>query len=301
MIALSDIVVHDLAQSRHVIQNSVVEDYAALLKDGVKLPPVDVFCEGEDCYLADGFHRYLAHELAGLTEIDATIHDGSLEDAVLFSAGANQTHGIRRTNEDKRRAVGMVLELHPEWSDHNIADHVGVNHETVASVRLELTEPPIENEILPEDVVENSTPDSKKIQLAIPPTEKRFGKDGKYYNIMKNKKLQPKSAKPGKNFLPAEPGVIDQPKTQVLPPEHGVIPPSSNPTPEADKKPHVAPETASAPPVTGTGAVAPNLKKAVMETLDQVRDAMLGPYSSLDQRTVKAFHSTLKEKLAKFL
>ena len=45
--------------------------------------------------------------------------------------------GLRRTHEDKRRAVRSMLERHPDWSDRRIAEHVGVDHKTVGSVRAE--------------------------------------------------------------------------------------------------------------------------------------------------------------------
>lgn len=38
-----------------------------------------------------------------------------MRDAILYSCGANDRHGLRRTNEDKRRAVKKSLE-DPEWS-----------------------------------------------------------------------------------------------------------------------------------------------------------------------------------------
>lgn len=44
-------------------------------------------------------------------------------------------HGLRRTNEDKRKAVLGVLALKPDWSDRAIAKHVGVSDKTVATAR----------------------------------------------------------------------------------------------------------------------------------------------------------------------
>ena len=48
-------------------------------------------------------------------------HDGTKRDAILYSVGANATHGARRTNEDKRRAVLMLLN-DPEWSSWSESD-----------------------------------------------------------------------------------------------------------------------------------------------------------------------------------
>ncbi len=65
----------------------------------------------------------------------ADVRAGTLTDAQLFSYGANQDHGLRRTNEDKRKAVLGVLALKPDGSDRAIAKHVGVSDKTVAAAR----------------------------------------------------------------------------------------------------------------------------------------------------------------------
>jgi len=77
----------------------------------------------------------MATKRIGALEIDADVRGGTHADALLHSYGANQTHGLRRTNEDKRKAVAGVLELMPDWSDRAIAGHVGVSAPFVAAVR----------------------------------------------------------------------------------------------------------------------------------------------------------------------
>lgn len=61
-----------------------------------------------------------------------------MRDAILWSCGANATHGVRRTNEDKRRAV-MKLLNDPEWSesmpDREIARICGVDNAFVGKLR----------------------------------------------------------------------------------------------------------------------------------------------------------------------
>lgn len=54
--------------------------------------------------------------------------------------GVNQAHGLRRTNDDKRKAVMAALR-HPKgakMSDTQIAEHVGVDVKTVGKYRSEL-------------------------------------------------------------------------------------------------------------------------------------------------------------------
>lgn len=90
---------------------------------------------------ADGFHRVRGYVLAGRSEIPADIRQGSKRDAVLFSVGANATHGLRRSNADKRRAVEVLLkdEEWGRWPVRKIADVCGVSHNFVADVRSDLS------------------------------------------------------------------------------------------------------------------------------------------------------------------
>lgn len=57
--------------------------------------------------------------------------------------GDNASHGLRRTNEDKRREVKMALEAMAEaglnWSDREIARRCRVSDKTVAVVRDSLS------------------------------------------------------------------------------------------------------------------------------------------------------------------
>lgn len=124
-------------QAREQINQECVSDYAELVKEGVVFPPVRVFFDGTDYYLADGFHRYFAHQNAGKASIAADVVNGTLRDAILDSLGANANHGLRPTNADKRKAVQTMLDDF-EWSDFSdreIARACNVSHVFVASIR----------------------------------------------------------------------------------------------------------------------------------------------------------------------
>ena len=110
--------------------------------DGYHLAPPTVFGSSGQYWLADGFHRLAAAKLTGLEVIPAIVKPGTRRDALLFATAANATHGLRRTNSDKRRAVETLLQ-DPEgewsqWGDRRIADHVGVSHTFVANRRKQL-------------------------------------------------------------------------------------------------------------------------------------------------------------------
>jgi hypothetical protein len=62
--------------------------------------------------------------------------------------GANKEadrSGLRRTNQDKHRAVEKALSLRPKMSDRAIAEHCGVGSTLVLRVRQELTAPKVQS------------------------------------------------------------------------------------------------------------------------------------------------------------
>lgn len=124
-------------QSRVAINEEVVAEYATALKEGADFPEVVVFHDGADYWLADGFHRYHAHNRIGKASIAADVQQGTVRDAILYSLGANRAHGLQRSNADKRKTV-MTLLADPEWaawSDRKIAEVAGVGHPLVAAIR----------------------------------------------------------------------------------------------------------------------------------------------------------------------
>jgi protein gp37 len=130
-------------QPRVELSSEIISEYSEDMKAGVEFPPIIVFRNGEGpAYLADGFHRFFGAKKAGLQGIPAEIRKGGKREALLYSVGANATHGMRRTNADKRRAV-MRLLSDPEWkkwSDRKVAEQCGVDHGMVASSRQHLAD-----------------------------------------------------------------------------------------------------------------------------------------------------------------
>ncbi|MCC6392074.1 MAG: ParB N-terminal domain-containing protein [Bryobacterales bacterium] len=139
-IPISNIRLDGGTQPRAAIDFDTVFDYMDAMTDGANFPPVIVFYDGTDYWLADGFHRVKAADQAGREEIACEVHQGTQEDAQWYSFAANKTNGLRRTNSDKHRAVQAAL-THPKGagqSDSQIAQHVGVDHKTVAAWRAKL-------------------------------------------------------------------------------------------------------------------------------------------------------------------
>jgi len=127
-------------QSRVEINGEAVSEYAEALSAGASFPPVVTFFDGVDHWLADGFHRFHAFNKLGIVSIDADVRTGTQRDAVLYSWGANDKHGLPRSNADKRHIVTVILkdEQGRQWSDNKIAKDFGFSHPFVGNVRRSL-------------------------------------------------------------------------------------------------------------------------------------------------------------------
>lgn len=127
-------------QPRQGLNEEVVTEYKEARLAGADFPAVDVVFDGNAYWLSDGFHRVEAYLRAGDTEIAVRIIHGTQSEAQWRSYGANRTHGLRRSTEDKQRAVRLAL-AHPNAagkSNRAIAEHVGVDDKTVAKYRAAL-------------------------------------------------------------------------------------------------------------------------------------------------------------------
>jgi hypothetical protein len=140
---LDEIVVDPEFQPRaNALDNKHVED----LMVAYELPessvqPMTVWMiegRGNKPYLVKGFHRREALVRLKRKKAEFEVRHGTVADAILDAAGSNRSHGLKRTPADKRRAVEMVLQCHPDWSDRRLADVVGVSHFMVAEYRPRL-------------------------------------------------------------------------------------------------------------------------------------------------------------------
>ncbi|MDG4650096.1 ParB N-terminal domain-containing protein [Roseibacterium sp. SDUM158017] len=140
-IKINDIRTDGGTQSRAAINDETVTDYAEALDGGAEFPQIVVVFDGSAYWLADGFHRHAAYARAGRAEIPALVLQGTRRDAILKSVGANAAHGLRRTNDDKRRAVTVLLtdSEWSAWSNREIARQCCVSDVFVAKVRADLS------------------------------------------------------------------------------------------------------------------------------------------------------------------
>lgn len=124
-------------QPRKEINYNVVKDYAEAMREGAKFPPVTVFFDGADYWLADGFHRYHGTKSNGTVTIEADVTQGSLEDAQEYSYGANKDRGLSMSADDNKDIVRKMLlnQRYKDWSQARIAKHVGVTAMFVSRVK----------------------------------------------------------------------------------------------------------------------------------------------------------------------
>ena len=137
-VKLSEIVIDEGTQQREKTDHSAVDEFAEALRCGAKFPAVTLFFDGAQNFLADGFHRYWAHKaVEGMLDILADVHEGTQRDALWYSAGANNAHGIRPSIGDKRKSI-LVLLLDAEWAkltDTAIASHCHATGAYVGQLR----------------------------------------------------------------------------------------------------------------------------------------------------------------------
>jgi len=169
---------------RSEINDDTVTEYGLAAKNKAKLPPLIVYDTKDGLLLADGFHRYFGFERQGIKEYDCDIRKGTREDAIKYALGCNTTHGLRRTNADKRNSCVIALKEFPKLSNRALAEICAVHHDLVADVRAQLEEK-TEREKLEESdshVADSATSNDASPSQSSPPP-RREGADGKSYPV----------------------------------------------------------------------------------------------------------------------
>ena len=123
--------------------------YTELTQEGIQLPPVTVFHDGQTHWLADGRHRLKARESLGYADIEVEVQTGTERDAQLHAFGANVCHGLVSTTCDRKRVAERLLQ-DDEWKEfpnRKLGELCGLSHTTIGKMRNSL-----------ESVSKNSTP-----------------------------------------------------------------------------------------------------------------------------------------------
>lgn len=125
-ILLDRIVVDPSIDVRASVNKGTVEQYAERLDE---LPPVVLF----GTLLADGFHRVAAAKKLGRDSIRAEVKRGGRDEAMVYAASANTTHGVPLTQKERRAAVERLLRM-TKKSQRQIAREMGMTHPTVKEI-----------------------------------------------------------------------------------------------------------------------------------------------------------------------
>jgi len=162
-VALDEIDLRPASLMRVTIDEEAAKDYASRIAE---LDPIVLYYDEQvrKHWLADGRHRYEGAGQAGQDRIAAEVRQGNYEDAWKFASRANERHGVRITNADKRARVENAIKEFEGKSARTIAGICGVSHTFILKIRPEL------------ETVSNSTV---------------AGKDGKQYRAAKPRKPKP--------------------------------------------------------------------------------------------------------------
>jgi hypothetical protein len=226
------------------INDETVDEYAEAMKatTGRPWPPVVVFFDGTEYWMADGFHRLLAARRIGRNNIAADVKQGTREDAAWAACAANQAHGLRRTNEDKQRAVEIALRLHPELSAHTIAEHCGVSQPFASEIRRQVI-----------------------TVITCPLPEKVTGRDGKQYPAPSSGGKKDKGKAPKSRAELVEDQGPETDSTTAEEAESGHVPIPPPPAPEKPKP---------RPPVDDVGRLIPDQVVPLWGRRQEVQDML---------------------------
>lgn len=134
-VPIKDIRIDGGTQVRAAISENVVAEYADRMLAGDVFPSVMLFHDGNDYYVADGFHRVLAAKRNGLIDIPADVTAGTKADALWHALGANRKNGQRLTERDVKHAIELALAIWPDRSGKQLSEQIGCSQRYVASIR----------------------------------------------------------------------------------------------------------------------------------------------------------------------
>ena len=141
--------IRDQYQIRFHLDETRVNEYAELMKDGVQFPPIlvgeFVGYRGPDpdptYFLLDGYHRLEAAKRVGKTAMIVNVAQvSSNADKIETALRANSQHGLPLTAEERRRAAMFLISWYPKETLQKLARRCGVSKSTVARIRDELSQ-----------------------------------------------------------------------------------------------------------------------------------------------------------------
>lgn len=108
-INISDIAVREDWQVRNKLDQTTVNAYRAIYKNGGTLPPIQVAQVAGVPRLVDGWHRLAALKLLQIGTVDATIFPATMTEARWAAATANFTHGLPLKPKEVRNVFNAYI------------------------------------------------------------------------------------------------------------------------------------------------------------------------------------------------
>jgi hypothetical protein len=155
------------------LNQATVSEYVEAMKGGSEFPPLECAELDGELLLYDGFLRYAAYKRRHTTDIAIrTRIADTMDEVVLWAVKANAYPGLKRTNEDKKKSVEVLLEtaISHDMTNEQIANAAGVSDETVRKYRAQRSS----NQTL---VSESPKPRTNKRGQQRPPTYNKKKKD----------------------------------------------------------------------------------------------------------------------------
>lgn len=142
LIPLKDLTWDEAFQVRGETDPGKVCEYADYIREHGKMDAIAVFTEDfssatPTLLVADGFHRFLGYEQAGVPVAPCKVREGNRTDALKYALRENGHHGAAMTNTQKRHAATMAVSDKSigEMTDKEIAVLIGCSASLVASAR----------------------------------------------------------------------------------------------------------------------------------------------------------------------
>ena len=110
-LSITEIRIDGGTQMREKLCHDTAERYAEHMRDGDEFPPVTVFFDGSDYWLADGFHRCEAAKQAGVEMVPGDVRQGSRLDAIKYACRANDSNGLSRTKGDLAKSYANAVQF----------------------------------------------------------------------------------------------------------------------------------------------------------------------------------------------
>jgi hypothetical protein len=140
-LAISTIRLDGGTHHRAGINYGVIREYAYHMLAGALFPPIKVFFDGGEYWLADGFLRVGATTQIGKSVIETFISQGSCRDAIFYATSNKEGTGLPHNHGDDVQCVRMILNDN-DWAqmgDKEIANHCGTSEDLVRILRKNIS------------------------------------------------------------------------------------------------------------------------------------------------------------------